>query len=553
MDRKTQLKNLSDTDKVWDLVVVGGGATGLGVAVDAATRGMSVALLEKTDFAKCTSSRSTKLVHGGVRYLQKGDVMLVLEALRERGRMKANAPHLVKDQAFVISNYSYWDNVLYFCGLTFYDLLSFGFGYGRSKFIPAKKVMQYIPTAVEKGLKGGVVYHDGQFDDARMAINLAQTCVENGGTVLNHATVVGIVHDARGRVAGVRFTDNPSGTKYTLRARSVVNAAGCFVDDVMHMDSPAHRRMVTPSQGVHLVLDRRFLPGDHAVMVPKTSDGRVLFAVPWHDKVVVGTTDIVRPTAEEEPRPLREEIDFILSTAGRYMNPAPTYADILSVFAGQRPLAAPKKEGRSTKELSRSHKIIVSDNGLVTITGGKWTSYRLMAEDTVDRAIEVAELPRRKCVTKKLPIHGYRKNPDLTNHLYVYGSDEEKIRELIRQRPELGERLSQKYGYTLAEVVWAVREEMALTVEDVLARRVRLLFVDAREALAAAPVAARLMARELAEDEAWIDREVENFAGLVKNYIFAAEMPASDATAPAEVRPSRAACTGEESPEAATV
>ena len=553
MDRKTQLKNLSDTDKVWDLVVVGGGATGLGVAVDAATRGLSVALLEKTDFAKCTSSRSTKLVHGGVRYLQKGDVMLVLEALRERGRMKANAPHLVKDQAFVISNYSYWDNVLYFCGLTFYDLLSFGFGYGRSKFIPAKKVMQYIPTAVEKGLKGGVVYHDGQFDDARMAINLAQTCVENGGTVLNHATVVGIVHDARGRVAGVRFTDNPSGTEYTLRARSVVNAAGCFVDDVMHMDSPAHRRMVTPSQGVHLVLDRRFLPGDHAVMVPKTSDGRVLFAVPWHDKVVVGTTDIVRPTAEEEPRPLREEIDFILSTAGRYMNPAPTYADILSVFAGQRPLAAPKKEGRSTKELSRSHKIIVSDNGLVTITGGKWTSYRLMAEDTVDRAIEVAELPRRKCVTKKLPIHGYRKNPDLTNHLYVYGSDEEKIRELIRQRPELGERLSQKYGYTLAEVVWAVREEMALTVEDVLARRVRLLFVDAREALAAAPVAARLMARELAEDEAWIDREVENFAGLVKNYIFAAEMPASDATAPAEALPSRAACTGEESPEAATV
>ena len=314
MERLAQIKKLSEKDKVWDIVVVGGGATGLGVAVDAATRGMSVALLEKTDFAKCTSSRSTKLVHGGVRYLQKGDVMLVLEALRERGRMKANAPHLVKDQAFVISNYRYWDNFLYFCGLTFYDMLSFGFGYGRSKFISAKKVMKYIPTSVEKGLKGGVVYHDGQFDDSRMAINLAQTCIENGGTVVNQASVTGIVHDDAGRAAGVKFVDNLTGEEHTIKARSVVNAAGCFVDDIMHMDSPTHRKMVTPSQGVHLVLDMKFLQSDYAIMVPKTSDGRVLFAVPWHDKVVVGTTDIVRPKAEEDPRPLKEEIDFILGT-----------------------------------------------------------------------------------------------------------------------------------------------------------------------------------------------------------------------------------------------
>lgn len=520
MKRAEQLEKLSEKDKIWDMVVVGGGATGLGVAVDAATRGLSVALLEKTDFAKCTSSRSTKLVHGGVRYLQKGDVMLVLEALRERGRMKANAPHLVKDQAFVISNYRYWDNFLYFCGLTFYDMLSFGFGYGRSKFISAKKVMKYLPTSVEKGLKGGVVYHDGQFDDSRMAVNLAQTCVENGGTLVNHTTVSDILHDQAGRVSGVVAVDNLTGKQYTLRARSVVNAAGCFVDDIMHMDSPAHRRMVTPSQGVHLVLDMKFLQSDHAIMVPKTSDGRVLFAVPWHDKVVVGTTDIVRPVAEEEPKPLKEEIDFILSTAGLYMNPAPTYKDILSVFAGQRPLAAPKKEGKSTKEISRSHKIIVSDNGLVTITGGKWTSYRLMAEDTVDKAIEVCGLPRRKCVTRKFRIHGYRKHPDLTNHLYVYGSDEAKLHALIDAEPALGEKLSPKYDYTLAEAVWAVREEMALTVEDVLARRVRLLFVDAREAAAAAPKVAAAMARELGRDQAWIDEQVKSFTDLAKNYIF---------------------------------
>lgn len=523
MKRETQLRNLSEPDKLWDMIVIGGGATGLGVAVDAALRGLSVALVEKSDFAKCTSSRSTKLVHGGVRYLQKGDVMLVLEALRERGRMKANAPHLVKDQAFVISNYRHWDNFLYFCGLAFYDLLSFGFGYGRSRFISAKKVMQYLPTSVRKGLKGGVVYHDGQFDDSRMAVNLAQTCVENGGTVVNHVTATGILHDERGRVAGVACTDNLTGRSYTLRSRSVVNAAGCFVDEIMHMDTPEHRRMVTPSQGVHLVLDLKFLQSDYAIMVPKTSDGRVLFAVPWHDKVVVGTTDIVRPTPEEEPRPLKEEIDFILGTAGLYMNPAPTYGDILSVFAGQRPLAAPKKEGKSTKELSRSHKIIVSDNGLVTITGGKWTSYRLMAEDTVDRAIEVCGLPQRKCCTKRFRIHGYRRNPDLTDHLYVYGSDEERIRELIAARPELGEKLSPKYDYTLAEVVWAVREEMAMTVEDVLARRVRMLFVDAREAMAAAPKTAETIARELGYGREWVDAEIERFTALAKHYLFSPE------------------------------
>ncbi len=522
MERSAQIKKLSEKDKIWDMVVVGGGATGLGVAVDAATRGMSVACLEKSDFAKCTSSRSTKLVHGGVRYLQKGDVTLVLEALRERGRMKANAPHLVKDQAFVISNYSYWDNFLYFCGLTFYDMLSFGFGYGRSKFISAKKVMKYIPTSVEKGLKGGVVYHDGQFDDSRMAVNLAQTCVENGGTVANQITVTGIIHNQEGKVSGVKCLDNLSGKEYTLKARCVVNAAGCFVDDIMHMDSPDHRKMVTPSQGVHLVLDMKFLQSDYAIMVPKTSDGRVLFAVPWHDKVVVGTTDIVRPTAEEEPRPLKEEIDFILGTAGLYMNPAPTYKDILSVFAGQRPLAAPKKEGKNTKEISRSHKIITSENGLVTITGGKWTSYRLMAEDTVNKAIEINGLPERKCVTKKLHIHGYRKNPDLTNHMYVYGSDEEKILDLIRKKPALAEKLSSKFGYTLAEVVWAAREEMALSVEDVLARRVRMLFVDAREAIAAAPKVAQTLAQELGHDQAWIENQVESFTTMAKNYIFEA-------------------------------
>ncbi len=519
MNREEQLSRLDDSGKVWDVVVIGGGATGLGCAVDAASRGYETVLFEREDFAKCTSSRSTKLVHGGVRYLQKLEVDLVREALHERCIMKRNAPHLVKDQAFVISNYSYWDNFLYFCGLLFYDILSFGFGYGRSRFISAKKVMEYIPTSVEKGLKGGVVYHDGQFDDSRMAINLAQTAVEQGAAVANYTAVERVLHGEDGKACGVVVRDLASGMEYTVKARCVINAAGIFVDEVMRMDEPDMPKMVVPSQGVHLVLDMKFLQSDYAIMVPKTSDGRVLFAVPWHDKVVVGTTDIQRPVPESEPKPLEEEIDFILGTAGLYMNPAPTRKDIVSVFAGQRPLAAPKKEGKNSKEVSRSHKIIVSDHDLITITGGKWTSYRRMAEDTIDRAIKLGKVEKRKCRTRTLKIHGYRPNPDLSDHMYVYGSDEPAITKLIEQNPALGERLSEKYGYTAAEVVWAVRKEMALTVEDVLARRVRMLFVDAREARAAARRVAEIMAAECGRDEAWIEAQVEAFTAIANNYI----------------------------------
>ena len=519
MNRTQQLSSLNDGGKIWDVVVIGGGATGLGCAVDAASRGYSVALFEREDFAKCTSSRSTKLVHGGVRYLQKLEVDLVREALHERGLMKQNAPHLVKDQAFVISNYSHWENFLYFCGLLFYDILSFGFGYGRSRFISAKKVLKYLPTSAVKGLKGGVVYHDGQFDDSRMAINLAQTAVEQGAVVANYTAVEKVLHDAEGKACGVVVRDLLGGQSYEVKAKVVINAAGIFVDEVMQMDEPSMPKMVVPSQGVHIVLDMKFLQSDYAIMVPKTSDGRVLFAVPWHDKVVVGTTDIQRPTPESEPKPLDEEIDFILSTASLYMNPAPTRKDIVSVFAGQRPLAAPKKEGKSSKEVSRSHKIIVSDHDLVTITGGKWTSYRRMAEDTIDKAIKMGKIEKRKCVTRKLKVHGWRPNPDLADHMYVYGSDEPAIRALIKENPALGEKLSEKYDYTLAEVLWAVKHEMAQSVEDVLARRVRLLFVDAREAQKAAPRVAEYMAELLGHDKAWVDSQIEAFKRVSDNYI----------------------------------
>ena len=480
MKREDLLSKISDPSKVWDVVVIGGGATGLGVAVDAVTRGYSVALFEWEDFAKATSSRSTKLVHGGVRYLAQGDVSLVLEALYERGLLQQNAPHLVKNQSFLIPNYRYWDNFLYTVGLTIYDILAGRLSLGRSKYVSKKKTTSYLPT-VRK--------------------------------------VTAILHGSDGRARGVKVQDLMNGQEYEVKAKAVINATGIFVDSIMEMDVPTHEHMVKPSQGVHLVLDKSFLQSDYAIMIPKTDDGRVLFAVPWHDKVVVGTTDTLREHPELEPQALESEIEFILNTAGRYLTRKPQRSDVLSVFAGLRPLAAPKKEGKSTKEISRSHKIFVSENKLITITGGKWTTYRRMAEDTVDKAIELNLLEKKACVTKKFRIHGYQLNPDLNNHLYIYGSDIQAIKTLMQSDPAMAEKLHPKYDYTVAEVVWAVREEMALNVEDILARRVRLLFLDARVAAEVAPKVARIVAKELGYDQAWIDGQVKEFTDLAGHYI----------------------------------
>lgn len=519
MKRDELIEKIADGSKWWDLLVIGGGATGLGIAVDAATRGYRVALFEQEDFAKATSSRSTKLVHGGVRYLAQGNVPLVLEALHERGLLRKNAPHLVKDQSFIIPSYRYWDNFLYTVGLTLYDWLSGRLSFGRSKYLSRSKTAEHLPTVRQDGLKGGIVYHDGQFDDARLAVNLAQSCVENGGCPINRMKVVAILHDADGKVAGVKVEEGLSGTVYEVRAKAVVNAAGVFVDSIMEMDMPAHEPMVRPSQGVHLVLDPSFLQSDYAVMIPKTEDGRVLFAVPWHDKVVVGTTDTVRDKPELEPQALEQEIEFILSTAGRYLKHRPERRDVLAVFAGLRPLVAPKRAGKNTGEISRSHKIFVSDHRLVSIIGGKWTTYRKMAEDTVDRLIGLGLVEKRACVTKHFKIHGYQPNPDGERHLRVYGSDIQAIRQLMESSSEMAEKLHPGYAYTVAEVVWAVREEMALTVEDVLARRIRLLFLDARAAVEAAPKVARILARELGRDTVWEERQVAAFAALSKHYL----------------------------------
>jgi glycerol-3-phosphate dehydrogenase len=517
MDRDRSLRQLLTRDEPWDMAIIGGGATGVGVAVDAASRGYSVCLVEQSDFGKGTSSRSTKLVHGGVRYLQQGNVSLVMEALKERGILRQNALHLVHDLAFVVPNYSWWEAPFYGIGMKVYDLLAFRYGFAGSRHLSKEEVLERIPNLEQQGLRGGVLYHDGQFDDARLLINLAQTAEEQGAVLVNYAPVTGLTHDAEGFVAGIRFTDLESGQQHTARARCVINATGAFSDAVRRIDDPTATPMIAPSQGVHVMLERSFLAGDSAIMVPRTSDGRVLFAIPWHEHTLIGTTDTPITRVSLEPVALEEEIDFILDTASRYLARRPRRADILSVFAGIRPLVK-ASEASSTAALSREHTIQVAKSGLLTIAGGKWTTYRKMAEDCVDHAALLAKLDERPCVTKTLPIHGHHPCGAEEGNLAYYGSDAGALRELLTRAPDLGRQFDPRLPIQAVQVVWAARQEMARTVDDVLARRTRALFLNAKAAITMAPAVARLMAAELGRDERWQNEQVAEFTAMAHVY-----------------------------------
>jgi len=517
MNRESMLKHLKEVD-IWDVIVIGGGASGLGTALDSASRGFKTLLLEQHDFAKGTSSRSTKLVHGGVRYLQQGDISLVLEALRERGLMLQNAPHLVKNLSFIIPNYEWWGGPFYTVGLKMYDMMAGKLGLGPSKSLTMEETTESIPTLVQEGLRGGVIYHDGQFDDARMAISLALTCVDYGGAVLNYMEVKGLTKDSDDLIDGVEVTDIENGENYTLKAKTVINATGVWADRVMQMDEPDSKDMIRPSQGVHLVLDKSFLQSKHAIMIPHTSDGRVLFAVPWHNRVIVGTTDTLVNHASLEPRAMEEEIEFILSTAGLYLTKVPTRKDVKSVFAGLRPLAAPQGDEKSTKEISRHHKVLISLSGLITLTGGKWTTYRKMGEDAVDKAILLAGLPERKSITETLLIHSYSQHSSLDDPYSVYGTDEKAMQAIALEHKKYEGLLSEELQISVAQLIWAIREEMARTVEDFLARRTRALFLDARESLKMCERTARIMADELGMDNAWITNQIELYTALAKGY-----------------------------------
>ena len=513
-----RIEDRMETGDPWDMIIIGGGATGVGIALDAASRGHDVVLLEQSDLGKGTSSRSTKLVHGGVRYLQQGNVPLVMEALKERGILRRNAPHLVRDLPFIVPNYRWWEAPFYGVGMRVYDVLAGKYGFGKSRNLSVEETVERIPTIETEGLRGGVMYHDGQFDDARLLIHLAMTAAEQGAVLLNYAPVTAITKDDDGFVAGVVARDTASGRDLEIRGRAVVNATGAFADGVRVMDEPGAAPIIRPSQGVHIVLDRAFLPGESAIMVPQTDDGRVLFAIPWRDRVVVGTTDTPVEESTLEPRALESEIEFLLTHASRYLTRDPTLEDVLSVFAGIRPLVA-EVEADDTSEISREHALRVSASGMLTIAGGKWTTYRKMAEDAVDAAETLGDLDPGRCVTAELSIHGYHQDADRFGSLAVYGSDALRVRELARDEPELSERIHERLELTGAEVVWACREEMAHTVDDVLARRSRALVFDARAAMEAAPAVAALMARELGRDDAWISEEVTSFRDIADGYL----------------------------------
>jgi len=501
------------TPEPWDLVVIGGGATGLGTAVDAAARGYTTLLIDAADFAKGTSSRSTKLIHGGVRYLAQGNLGLVRSALRERALLHRNAPHLVHDRAFVVPSYRWWSTPYYGAGLKLYDLLAGTRGAGATRIVGRDEALRLAPTLRREGLRGGAVYRDGQFDDARLAVALLRTLLDLGGAAANYVAAEGFIKTGT-RIAGVRAVDRETGEAFPIAARAVVNATGVHADAIRRLDDPGSAPLIAPSQGIHLVLGRPFLPGEAAVLIPRTDDGRVLFAIPWHGRVVVGTTDTPVTTITDEPRPRPEEVAFLLDHVGRYFTKAPQAGDVLSTFAGLRPLVGAGAGGGRTAALARDHVVRTSPSGLVTVAGGKWTTYRLMGADAIDRAATVGGLPRRPGVTGDLRLHGWATVTD-----DGYGSDAPELVRLIGTRADWGELLHPDLPYRAGEVAWAARYELARTVEDVLARRTRALILDARASIAAAPRVAAILADELGFDAAWRDGQVERYRELARGYL----------------------------------
>ena len=517
MNREDMLQKLQDRSIVWDFIVIGGGATGVGIAVDAASRGYEVLLLEQSDFSKGTSSRSTKLVHGGVRYLQQGNISLVLEALRERGILMKNAPHIVHNLPFIVPAYDWWESPFYGIGLKLYDALAGKHGFGASKLLSKAKTIELIPTLEPEGLNGGVIYHDGQFDDSRLVINLVRTAADQGGILLNYVKVTKILKK-EDFITGVVAHDLENDTEYELKAKSVINAAGAFCDGVRKMDDPQSQAMIVPSQGVHIVLDKSFLPGDTAIMVPHTADGRVLFAIPWHNKVLVGTTDTPIEKTSLEPHPQKEEIEFLLEHAARYLQKDPAPSDILSAFAGIRPLVK-MGDTEKTSAISRDHTIHISRSGLLTIAGGKWTTYRKMAQDTIDQAIEIACLDYVPCNSENLQIHGYHLHAGKFGVLESYGSDAPELESILDEEKGYSEPLHPKMRPLTGEIVWAVRHEMARTVEDFLARRTRSLLLDAKSSMEMTEKTAKIMAKELKKKKSWIKNQVAEYQKLADDYL----------------------------------
>ena len=533
MNRTDMIAALDDRGTPWDVIIIGGGATGLGAALEAASRGHRTVLVESHDFAQGTSSRSTKLIHGGVRYLRQGQIGMVRHSLLERQRLLQNSPHIVHSLDFVLPTYRRGARTFYYAGMRIYDLLAGQLFNGRARRLSVDETVQQLPNLRSEGLRGGVLYADGQFDDTRLAITLARTAVTQGAVLANYMKVERLIRSGS-TITGVVVRDQLTGQEYSLAGRVVLNATGVFADAILQMDEDSagdaasrsrehdSRPRIAPSQGSHLVLDADFLPGSAALMIPETDDGRVLFAIPWHGKVLLGTTDLAVKEVQRDPRPGRAEIDYLLKHAGRYLKRCPVQSDVRSMFAGLRPLVAAPSNTRSTASLSREHIIHTSEGGLITVIGGKWTTYRQMGEDLINRAEQTGGLSRKPSITAGLRLHGSEKSSAdsfAASNLRIYGSDAKTIEELTRTHTAWGALLHPRLPYLAAEVIWATRNEMAVTVEDILARRTRALFLDAAAAVECAPVVARLMANELNQSGEWEQQQVQLFRRLAEGYL----------------------------------
>jgi glycerol-3-phosphate dehydrogenase len=533
MERRQLIERLSR--EAFDILVIGGGATGCGIALDAASRGLRTALVEKQDFSEGTSSRSTKLIHGGVRYLEqaikrldRGQFNLVRDALHERALLLRIAPHLSRRLQLLTPLKRWWEAPYYWVGLMMYDLLSGRASIGRSSYLTRRRSLERYPALRAEGLVGSVAYFDGQFDDSRMNVELALTAIQEGAAAVNHMEATALLKES-GRLTGAKLHDGLSGKTLSVRARVVVNAAGPFCDLVRRMDDPACEPMLTTSSGVHIILDSEYAPPDLGMLIPKTEDGRVLFTLPWMGYTLAGTTDSPAPLAEHVPV-LEEEIEYILRHVRLYLDRPLTRADVKSAWSGLRPLVSNPKAG-GTAKLSRDHVIADSAAGLITVTGGKWTTYRKMAQDAVDHAIARGRLAAtHACRTQEILLVGatgyepeaaprlaaqYGLAEDTARHLQLaYGGRAPRVAELAAAK--LGRRLAEGHPHIEAEVVWAVRQEMALTAMDVLARRTRLAFIETRAALAALPRTIELMAKELRWDEKRRARETRQARALLK-------------------------------------
>lgn len=508
-------------DRPWDIAIIGGGATGLGTALEAASRGYRTLLVEAADFAQATSSRSTKLIHGGVRYLQSGQISMVRESLRERGRLLRNAPHLVHPLKFVIPATSSWQRWYYLAGMKAYDLLAGDLQIGRSRSLAAAEVSQRLPTLKPERHRGGVLYSDGQFDDAHLALALARTSAEQGAVVVNYAPVIRLCH-SQGKLDGMVVRDLESGHEWQIRARVVINATGVFYDEIARLDLPDSgndSRRIVASQGTHLVLDRAALASEHAMLIPQTDDGRVLFAIPWLGATLIGTTDHQVEQVVKEPKPLKQELEYLLEHVGRYLNPAPQLHDIKAAFSGLRPLVAHNQSGTSTASMSREHQILISNSGMVSIIGGKWTTYRKMGEEVVQRAATLGDLPNRPSVTANLKLAGaHEELKDHQNPAGAYAQYSRELQDMAQRDPAVLKPLHPRYPLLRGHVVMAARYEMPRTLEDMLARRLRVLFFDVPAALEMASECCQLMASELGFSESWQTDQLTALKHSIEQY-----------------------------------